>query len=151
MPSGAKVNVKGAVQHVSSHYGGSVDEHDSRVSVAQLDLGSRTKGSQECADCNEGPVLERRQSESIAPYQALPIVGPSVITRHLTAALPVLEPGENAQVEHNEKKGRCAFARLPGLDCSSAVCNAQEFDERVRKVIHDYMDRLTERTMHHMG
>eukprot|EP00884_Botryococcus_braunii_P012868 jgi/Botrbrau1/21582/Bobra.174_2s0076.2 len=78
---------------------------------------------EDSADVCRVAGLQRNPSEPIAPYQALPVTGPSVITHHLTAALPVLEPGEDAE----------------------------DFDERVRKVISDYTERLTERTQHHMG
>lgn len=88
-----KAHVKGVHHHSVTSL---VDEHGARSSVALRDVGSKDEGLQKRAEPNEGPVLERRPSESIAPYQALPIVG--LITRHLTAALPVLEPGENAEV-----------------------------------------------------
>lgn len=56
-----------------------------------------------CHECASGYKLavERTRSQPIAPYQALPVTGPSVISHHLTPALPVLEPGEDAEVRQD--------------------------------------------------
>ena len=73
-----------------------------------------------------------RKGASPAPYQAMPVTfedilqqreeGDSTITKHLTPALPVLEPEEG---EDNEA--------------------------RVLKVIQDYKEKLESRTNTHMG
>lgn len=44
----------------------------------------------------------------VAPYQALPVHGPVTITHHLTAGLPVVEPGEMSH-EVRERQGEWAL------------------------------------------
>lgn len=72
----------------------------------------------------------------VAPYQALPVHGPVTITHHLTAGLPVVEPGEMSKEVRRHRGGERERGRGGEREASGAASQLPPAPDAGRARLH---------------